>query len=150
MKLAHCPIIWPGLCIAGHPSSMRVQQHLLPAGSQCKYAVKHQGTPCTSTGWQMAYLCWKQACRMPLHSATNATIWGRDDNGSSDCGSKICPGCAVTDALGRRCYMALAQRHSGNVRSLLTTGQSCHGSWWPAIHSLITLIIGLHKHSSHS
>ena len=35
-KLAHCPIIWPGLCIAGHPSSMRAQQHLLPAGSQRK------------------------------------------------------------------------------------------------------------------
>ena len=45
-NFAHCRIIFPGLCIAGHPSSMRVQQHLLPAGSQCKYAVKHQGTPC--------------------------------------------------------------------------------------------------------
>ena len=53
MTLAHCRIIWPGLCVAGHPSSMRAQQHLLPAGSQCKYAVKHQGTPCTSTGWQV-------------------------------------------------------------------------------------------------
>ena len=42
------------------------------------------------------------------HSATNATIWGRDHNGSSDCGSKICPGCAVTDALGRHCYVALS------------------------------------------
>ena len=45
---------------------------------------------------------------MPGHGAINATIWGRDHNGSSDCGSKICPGCAVTDALGRHGYMALS------------------------------------------
>ena len=89
---------------------MRAQQHLLPASSQCKYAVKHQGTPCASTGWQMAYLClcWKLACKMPGHSATNTTIWESDHKGSSDCGSKICPGCAVTDALGRHGYMALS------------------------------------------
>ena len=58
-------------------------------------------------GLQYLCLCSKLACRMPWHSATNATIWGRDHNGSSDCGSKICPGCAVKDALGRHCHMAL-------------------------------------------
>ena len=41
-----------------------------------------------------------------LHNATNTTIWESDHKGSSDCGSKICPGCAVPDALGRRGYMA--------------------------------------------
>ena len=145
MKLADCRIIWNGLCVAGHPNSMRAQQHLLPAGSQCKYAVKHQGTPCASTGWQIAYLCAKLACRMPGHSATNATIWGRDHNGSSDCGSKICPGCAVTDALGRHCYMGLSHSPTaGQVMSGLLVRQD-HGDQLFTLWSLWSLIcISIH------
>ena len=102
-------------------------------------------------GFIMIYLClcWKLACRMPGHSTTNATIWGSDHNGSSDCGSKICPGCAVTDALGRDCYVALSIGPTAcQVMSGLFLRQDNiimdHGDQLATIHSLITLIIDLH------
>ena len=108
-------------------------------------------------GFIMIYLClcWKLACRMPGHSTTNATIWGSDRNGSSDCGSKICPGCAVTDALGRHCYMALSIGPTAcQVMSGLFLRQDNiimdHGDQLATINSLITLIIDLRNHSSHS